>query len=353
MIFIISLAKLLKQLKIFKVRTGMTLLFLLVNGIIIIALGKFLRSMTDVALMIMLFKLRFSLILFIMFVSVIFYEDIYEGHFNPILLSTLAFLLGINVYYYTSFGVMYIYVGGSVQADVIASYQLILYEAITAIASAYYGLQIFLRGRKKFRSKLFRRIIDVFGVFTFINFFNIPLYLLCFTYINMYYEIRPILQVTYIIYFLLLSIVTIWRPGFYLVNAFNAYYFVVYDRNSGLPIYIRNYIEDSKSLDLLSNLLTALEHLSEEIIKTMVRYVVTMKHAIVIESEANIGVSVSVEKYHPNVSKLLKLFLKRIRENIEAKPRLHEMIQSSIIYSDDIKAEIEKEVANTLSYILP
>jgi len=352
-IFIISLIKLINQFKIFRVRTAILLGSLLIQGIAILIIKRMLYIFTDLELNLLLFKLCFLLILLTMFVSVMFYEDVYEGHYNPILLSVLALLLGFNIYYYSSYGIMYIYTAEGLRLDIIVQHHLLIYDILAAGASSYFGILIYLRGRKKFSSTIFKQILHVFGFLTFLNTFAIILFTICFFDIKFYYQIRTFIRLIFITYFITLSIVTIWRPGFYLINAFNAYYFVVYDRYSGLPIYIKNYVKEKRSLELLSNLLTALEHLSDEIIKTKVRYIVTGKHVIVLESINNLGASVAVEKYHPNVSKLLKLFLKNVKKAIEKRSELSKIFDVGIVFGDDVKKEVEKEVSKVLSYILP
>ncbi len=352
-IFLVSLIKLITQFKIFKVRTAIILMMTMLIAISILVIKHFLMMIVNEDLSISLFRVGLVCLFLLIFISVLFYEDVYEGHFNSLLLTWLALLLGYNLYYYLYSGVTVIYINNELVLDIVATPHLILYEASTTAAAAYFGSQIYFRGRKKFSKSIFRDMIHVFGLFSFINFIILALFSICLINLQFYYQIRIALRLIFIIYFMLLAIITIWRPGFYLVNAYNAYYFVVYDRKSGIPIYIRDYTGREKTLDLLSNLLTALEHLSDEIIRTKVHYIVTEKHAIVIESIGNIGASITVEKYHPNVSKLLRLFLMRVVSNLEKNPRVKKILDSGIILGDIVKKEIERDVRNTLSYILP
>ncbi len=350
----ISLLKLISQSKILNVRTAFLLGLILINGMSLSLLKRSIYFSKNINLNVILFKIYLILLLLIMFLSAIFFEDMYEGHLNSIILGIIAFLMGYNMYYYSSLGIMYVYLGEEIRLDIIITHHLLTYMILTDGISGYFGMMIYLKGKRKFYSGIYRQIIHIFGFFSVLNFIPVAILILCFINLTLYYEFRSIISSSFTIYFLSIAMLTIWRPGFYLVNAYNTYYFVVYDINSGLPIYIKNYTVERKSLDLLSNLLTALQHLSDEIIKTEVNYIVTKKHVIVMESIYNIGVSVTVEKYHPNISKLLKLFLINVKKSIEERAELSKIFEIGVIIIDDeIRKEVEKEISEILSCILP
>lgn len=212
------------------------------------------------------------------------FEDIYEGYFRCFIIIPVSLLLGALIHLYLTKN---IWVASNAPPWIFTTkinHLFVIYCFLTAFLTSIFGLKIFVKGRKKFLKQKTRVIINIIGVMSCISLAASIILMITILDISLYYKIRIIIFILLSSLTLLIAILIILKPGFYLINAYNVYYFITYQSETGLLLYARNYMPSSISIDLLGALLTAIESSAKELIKTTIKQVTTRDYVIIIEN---------------------------------------------------------------------
>ncbi|MHA1664420.1 MAG: hypothetical protein ACTSVW_01135 [Candidatus Njordarchaeales archaeon] len=302
----------------------------------------------------LLYKIGFCyFILLLPMLTPIFLEYMYLGKINIYTIIAMSFTYGYGVAELSGDNFAVIGSPGNWQRVVQINHSLLLYFMLSTILSGVFATLIFIKGRKKFSSatsKLIIHMLGIFGIFAFISAFMLGYTLIS---LNEYPKIRYLIAGSQVLMFLILSILAIIKPGFYLMYPHRILYFMVYHRKSGILLYSKEFGEMKYPMELLSNFYSAMNETFSELEVGTISHIRTTQCFILVTEVDPISVIVCSKKYAPSLERALNVVANHIKRTIIEDKVLREQLESSIIRQEDWKNIIAPVVRHRLDMILP